>query len=440
MFKQLKISNFRIFDGEVTIRFRPITVLIGKNNAGKSSIIKFLLMLQQSLNLNSNAFLEANGEHVKFGKFYNLKNEGSDKTNLKFSLQINKDASPGEALRSYIENKHPMDSKKKKFNPYDENGHYEISVDVLYLGSNYAQGKSSELRLLMPIEGSKEYKEILHRSMTLYDGNRFLNFTDAEKLDMDDIEKIRQRLAEKCCVDALAQHINAIRHISPVKQDLARTIDVSANIPTDYVGKNGEYTLHHLWKFNSEENQEKYKFIRPHMKNIVDIDDIVFNTLEDLAQYNARNKKTGEHANISDFGFGVSQCLPILVQGAIMNQNTTLIVEQPEAQVHPTAQLEMSSFFADLWKKRKVRSIIETHSSNIILRLRKLVADGKLKHEDISVAFFDIENGKVTINNLDINENGTMEDGLPMEFFGADIKEGLELGKAKFKHLRGNDE
>ena len=49
MLKELRISNFRLFDDEVTLRFRPITVLIGRNNSGKSSIIKFLLMLQQSL-------------------------------------------------------------------------------------------------------------------------------------------------------------------------------------------------------------------------------------------------------------------------------------------------------------------------------------------------------------------------------------------------------
>ena len=438
MFKQLKISNFRIFDDEVTIRFRPITVLIGKNNAGKSSIIKFLLMLQQSLSTNSNSFLESNGEHVKLGGFYSLKNEGSDKAHFKFSLQINKDKSPADALGFYL--------KEKGINPHYEEGYYEISADILYNDKNSVQGKSSDMRLLMPIGESEEYKRILHRSMTLNDDSRFLIFTDVEELGIDDIEKYRQQLAEQSCVEALAQHINAIRHISPVKQDLVRTFDINANIPTDYVGKNGEYTLHHLyelyhfWKQSSNKDQTKYQFMRPYMENIVDIERIFFYNFRDLAQCLAWNKKTGKYVNISDFGFGVSQCLPILVQGAIMNPNTTLIVEQPEAQVHPTAQLELGSFFADLWKQRKVNSIIETHSNNILLRLRKLVAEEILNPEDISVAFFDIENGKATVNNLDINKNGTMENGLPMEFFGADIIEGLELGKAKFKHLRGNDE
>ena len=71
MLNELKISNFRLFDDEVTLRFRPITILIGRNNAGKSSIIKFLLMLQQSLGPGSE-YLVSQGPAVNLGKFSEL--------------------------------------------------------------------------------------------------------------------------------------------------------------------------------------------------------------------------------------------------------------------------------------------------------------------------------------------------------------------------------
>ena len=51
--------------------------------------------------------------------------------------------------------------------------------------------------------------------------------------------------------------------------------------------------------------------------------------------------------------------------------------------------------------------------------------------EDVSVAFFtfDEENNNMPmIKNLDINEDGTMQPGLPMEFFGRNIIEGIRLG------------
>ena len=134
---------------------------------------------------------------------------------------------------------------------------------------------------------------------------------------------------------------------------------------------------------------------------------------------------------IADYGFGVSQCLPIFVQGAIMAPHTALMVEQPEAQLHPTAQLEMGTYFADLWTQRKVTSIIETHSDNILLKLRRLIAKEELSHKDVSVAFFtfdDNKNNMPVIRNLDINQDGSIEPGLPMEFFGANIIEGMKLG------------
>ena len=113
-----------------------------------------------------------------------------------------------------------------------------------------------------------------------------------------------------------------------------------------------------------------------------------------------------------------------------MPKYSTFMIEQPEAQLHPSAQLEIASYFAHLWKERDVSSIIETHSDNILLRLRRLVANGFLSPKDVSVAFFTIDETEKTptIHNLDINDDGSMEDGLPMEFFGENIIEGLHLG------------
>jgi predicted ATPase len=114
-----------------------------------------------------------------------------------------------------------------------------------------------------------------------------------------------------------------------------------------------------------------------------------------------------------------------------------LLVEQPEAQLHPTAQLELGTFFAELWNEREVPTIIETHSANIILRLRKLISQGKLAPSDVSLAYFHVadvpqKRGKplkaVVVKNLDINPDGSLEKGLPMEFFGADIQEALDFG------------
>ena len=103
MIRELKLSNFRLFDAEVTVRFRPITVLIGRNNAGKSSIINFLLMLQQSRNDSAAEFLNPEGERVKLGSFKSLKNSVSEKKFLSFELDIHTSKLPVDKLSKPIE-------------------------------------------------------------------------------------------------------------------------------------------------------------------------------------------------------------------------------------------------------------------------------------------------------------------------------------------------
>jgi hypothetical protein len=56
-----------------------------------------------------------------------------------------------------------------------------------------------------------------------------------------------------------------------------------------------------------------------------------------------------------------------------------------------------------------------------------LVSNGDLKCEDISIAYFYVKDEIVKVKNLDIRPDGSLEKGLPMEFFGADVIEALEL-------------
>ncbi len=63
-------------------------------------------------------------------------------------------------------------------------------------------------------------------------------------------------------------------------------------------------------------------------------------------------------------------------------------------------------------------SLIETHSSQLILRLRRLVANGTLKAEDVSLAYVHVDNGMPLIKNLDIMPNGNLEKGLQWSFSG----------------------
>ena len=244
------------------------------------------------------------------------------------------------------------------------------------------------------------------------------------------------------CLEPMRHEILSQRHLSPIREESQQTIQTGSPPPND-VGHRGEYAIPHLARmFTRPDRREQADFVGRFASAVADVDRIRFSpqVARLLTQAKARNRLTQAVCSLADFGFGVSQCLPIFVQGAMQVPGQLLLVEQPEAQLHPTAQLELGTFFSQLWTERKVPTIFETHSANIILRLRMLISQGKLASSDVSLAYFDVadvpqKRGKapkaVVVKNLDIHPDGSLSSGLPMEFFGADVLEALGMGAAR---------
>ena len=460
MLTELKLANFRVFDDEVTVRFRPITVFIGRNSSGKSSIIKFLLMLRQSIGSGRPEFLTPSADLVNLGVFSDLKNKLTRKNNLFFELVsvLPPQLQHSGALEKYLLLPENTDTSNLSYKvgatvPYDRTR--ALLSDLLTSFSNEdakvsynrtsGQGHTG-FSLVDNLSGMTllEFGTKISGQTTLLDlTTDYLSdvATYSSEPDSDGLsnELVTERInyfketqAQQRLRDMLRFEINSPQHLSAIRDESQRYIPASSP-PVGYVGPRGQFALPHLQRMMIDEH-DGYAFLQPYFQLITDIEYVGFTTVGNITRVFAKNGTTGAEVPIADYGFGVGQCLPVLVQGAIMPQYSTLMVEQPEAQLHPTAQLELGSFFADLWKQRQVASIVETHSDNILLRLRRLIARDDLPHEDVSVAYFtfDEDNGNMPIvKNLDINEDGSMQPGLPMEFFGADIAEGLKLGVRK---------
>jgi predicted ATPase len=89
-----------------------------------------------------------------------------------------------------------------------------------------------------------------------------------------------------------------------------------------------------------------------------------------------------------NMGFGVSYALPIVLAGLIASTGGLLIVENPEAHLHPAGQSRMGSFLAWLSSKG-VQVILETHSDHVLNGVRRAIAELKyLSHENALVNFF----------------------------------------------------
>ena len=88
MITEITLSNFRAYSEPVTVRFRPITVLVGRNSAGKSTLIKFLQMIRQSLASADDAFFVTEGQHVQLGAFRDLRNRSCKRRTFDFKICV----------------------------------------------------------------------------------------------------------------------------------------------------------------------------------------------------------------------------------------------------------------------------------------------------------------------------------------------------------------
>ena len=121
--------------------------------------------------------------------------------------------------------------------------------------------------------------------------------------------------------------------------------------------------------------------------------------------------------SLADVGFGMSQILPILLQGLI-SKGDVITVEQPEIHLHPRLQAEFGSFLADCIQQPDPNQfIVETHSEHLVLRLQRLIRKGELDASDVSVIYVDRDTDGAKAIPLRIDDEGDFIDDWPGGFF-----------------------
>ena len=138
--------------------------------------------------------------------------------------------------------------------------------------------------------------------------------------------------------------------------------------------------------------------------------------------------------DITDVGFGISQVLPILVQGFMSNNRSLTLIEQPEIHLHPKMQADLADLFIDIVKlamdkKGKIKKslLIETHSEYLLKRLRRRISEGKLSSKDIAIYFIeprDKDNrDSALIKKIEISKDGSFE--WPKDFYITEFEDDM---------------
>ena len=87
MLRSLSLKNFKGFETLEELEFKPITILCGVNSSGKSSILKSILLIKQTMESQQlDTKLLFNGKMVKLGAFENIIHNHDIRNEMRFTL------------------------------------------------------------------------------------------------------------------------------------------------------------------------------------------------------------------------------------------------------------------------------------------------------------------------------------------------------------------
>jgi hypothetical protein len=145
----------------------------------------------------------------------------------------------------------------------------------------------------------------------------------------------------------------------------------------------------------------------------------------DLFEVRLSDKRRGRDVDValSDVGFGVSQILPFIVQ-SLAGERQTITIEQPEIHIHPRLQADLGDLLAVAMQAPRLhRFIIETHSEHLILRMQRLVRDGRLQPDDVSIIYVSRGLDGSRAQRLRLDDRGDFLDDWPGGFFPERLRE-----------------
>jgi len=135
-------------------------------------------------------------------------------------------------------------------------------------------------------------------------------------------------------------------------------------------------------------------------------------------------RRTGEiEVALADVGFGLSQILPFVVQ-CLASTRQLISIEQPEVHIHPKLQADLGDLVAEaIGEPYHHQLLIETHSEHLILRLQRLLREGRLRPEQVSILFAFRGPDGSQVRRLHLDEHGDFTDEWPGGFFSERLHE-----------------
>ena len=401
--KLVKIGceGYKPFKAHQELALRPLTVLFGKNSSGKTVLLRLTRLLLRCLSSRAERNFPLKVDELSFGaSFRDLLHQGfpHGKISLSIALKYNQCFFEAEAD---IQNIFDISGKDKQIISHLKLPFPDIELELDGTGRN-------------PIRYKGVSEEVTFNGL-LPEPSPLLPFS------VEQLEVLRKNV--KKFEDSIS-HLGAQRSVisSVYEKGTSRPIGLDGNGAMSLLAEDSEL-LEAVGEWYAE-NMEGWRL-----------------SLEQAGSaYRCLLHRGSVTVNLAEAGQGMQQVLPVVVQQLIhrcREQASFLdLVEEPELHLHPAAHAPLADLFLESTRGDVGQAVVETHSENFLLRIRRRVAEGAALPESVAIYWVeDLEDGSSRIRPIRIMPDGSVDYWPPGVF-----SEGYQEVRAMSKAARSRKE
>lgn len=366
MIQNLQLSNFKSHLN-TSVNLRNITILTGLNGMGKSSIVQALLLLRQTYQKGLlNKGLNLNGDLCSIGTVSDCLYQYATTDEIAIAIRT--------------------DTEKLK---------WSFSSELSNLSDTFIKSSSNQLKAV-----DEDYF-LFSNHLQYISAFRNGPVNDYEK-DTSSVELLNQISRKEGRCELVAHFLSFYQN-----EEINENVCLSTN----------DNTL-------KSQVEAWMRAISPNINISVKQSDNAFKINYSFNR-GAGKVKTNDF-KATNIGFGVSYVLPIVVaslQASIINNekysnyDKFIIVENPEAHIHPKGQAKLMELIA-LAAKNGVQFLIETHSDHIINGMLVAIKKNMITAHETNIYFVDRDEAEHAsiVHKLEVNEQGRIKN-VPPDFF-----------------------
>lgn len=397
MLATLSVENFKALHDLKIGNLRKLSVFIGKNNSGKSSILQSIALLAQSVDRD----IQYKGRMVDLGSFEDTVfwHDNRRQMRIEISFRI------PEEERFMVMLKHGRE-------PIILHGDiavaFQIGAGGIFRQEVKHKGEHIHCvfeRVLLDQPRRMEEKATLNGTTVARAGEnvtRLLQWSLADVSDREVDLTTKVPLQEKIDITnellrIVKSRLNTLYYFSTMRaiKDWAQQLAEVESFGT--TGQNAISMLHHIYSNSPRKFSRIAKWI-----DKMGLGTIFSTTRGPYSSILLEDPTIGARSNVVSSGFGVNQLIPVIGECVASPPESVIMIEEPEISLHPGAIGVLVDLFLETITDKK-QIMLSTHSDRLILELWSRVKLGLLHKTDVALYLVEKTAEGATVKEIELS-------------------------------------